>query len=140
VTLPTVLGASRISEDIGRYGYERGHGIVGGLCAGFKYFHETKEYNFAPLSWTDVEPLVMGPYGENGAGAPFDDHTPQFVAKVWIIRQGTTAPKGWIKVQYTGPYGDIWRQQLFKTWNAVRCTVKTIQDSPDDCPYSLCQR
>ncbi|KAK7587898.1 hypothetical protein V3481_010589 [Fusarium oxysporum f. sp. vasinfectum] len=91
------------------------------------------------MTWTDVEPLVMGLYGENGAEAPFDDHTPQFVAKVWIIRQGTTAPKGWIKVQDVGPYGDIWRQQLFKTWNAVRCTVKTIQDSPDDCPYSLCQ-
>jgi hypothetical protein len=125
---------------IGRYGYERSHGIVGGYWAGFKYFHENKEVYFAPLSWDEVKPLAMGPYGENGAEAFFHNHTPQFVAKVWIIRQGTTAPKGWIKVPDVSPSGPIWRHQLLRTWKSVRHTFETIEDSPPNRPYSLLQR
>ncbi|VTT55193.1 unnamed protein product [Fusarium fujikuroi] len=85
---------------IGKYGYERGPGI---------------EVYFAPLSWADIEPLIMGPYGENGNKALFDDHTPQFVSKVWIVRQGMTAPKGWIKVQEADDSDPAWRHQLLKT-------------------------
>ncbi|KAG5790951.1 hypothetical protein H9Q69_009999 [Fusarium xylarioides] len=125
---------------IGKYGYERSHGIVGGLWAGFKYFQESKEAYFAPLSWTEVEPLVMGPYRENGTRALFDDHTLQFVSKVWIIRQGTTAPKGWIKVQDADSSDPPWRHQLLRTWNAVRFTLIRIQDSGWLCRYALHQR
>ncbi|KAF5650208.1 uncharacterized protein FTJAE_632 [Fusarium tjaetaba] len=114
---------------IGKYGYERSHGIVGGLWAGFKYYQESKEAYFAPLSWTEVEPLVMGDYGENGTRALFHNHTPQFVSKVWIIRQGTAAPKGWIKVQDAGESNPTWRHDLLKTWNAVRYTLERIQGS-----------
>ncbi|PNP75008.1 hypothetical protein FNYG_11655 [Fusarium nygamai] len=125
---------------VGKYGYERSHGIVGGLWAGFKYFLESKEAYFAPLSWTEVEPLVMGDYGENGTRALFHNHTPQFVSKVWIIRQGTTAPKGWIKVQYADESDPARRDQLWKTWNAVRYTLQHIQDYGSPCPYTLHQR
>lgn len=83
----------------------------------------------------------MGPYGENGDKALFDDHTPQFVSKVWIVRQGMTAPKGWIKVQEADDSDPAWRHQLLKTWNAVRYTLKNIQEEPSpDLSYSLHQR
>ncbi|KAF5597709.1 uncharacterized protein FSUBG_8359 [Fusarium subglutinans] len=125
---------------IGKYGYERSHGIVGGLWAGFKYFQESKEAYFAPLSWTEVEPLVMGNYGENGTRALFHNHTPQFVSKVWVVRQGTDAPKGWIKVRAVDESDPAWRHQLLKTWNAVRYTLEEIQNSGSRGPYTLCQR
>ncbi|CVK94477.1 uncharacterized protein FMAN_03564 [Fusarium mangiferae] len=125
---------------IGEHGYERSHGIVGGLWAGFKYFQESKEAYFAPLSWTEVEPLVMGDYGENGTRALFHNHTPQFVSKVWIVRQGTAAPKGWIKVQDADESDPAWRHQLLKTWNAVRYTLHNIQNSHVGYHYTLCQR
>ncbi|KAF5578895.1 hypothetical protein FPANT_9821 [Fusarium pseudoanthophilum] len=125
---------------IGKYGYERSHGIVGGLWAGFKYYQESKEAYFAPLPWTEVEPLVMGNYGENGTRALFHNHTPQFVSKVWIIRQGTAAPKGWIKVQDAGESDPTWRHDLLKTWNAVRYTLERIQGSGPHSTYTLYQR
>ncbi|KAF5543156.1 hypothetical protein FMEXI_7172 [Fusarium mexicanum] len=125
---------------IGKYGYERSHGIVGGLWAGFKYFQQSKEAYFAPLSWTEVEPLVMGNYGENGTRALFHNHTPQFVSKVCVVRQGTAAPKGWIKVRAVDESDPAWRHQLLKTWNAVRYTLEEIQNSGSRGPYTLCQR
>ncbi|KAF5688031.1 hypothetical protein FCIRC_2102 [Fusarium circinatum] len=125
---------------IGKYGYERSHGIVGGLWAGFKYFQESKEAYFAPLSWTEIEPLVVGNYGENGTRALFHNHTPQFVSKVWVVRQGTAAPKGWIKVRAVDESDPTWRHQLLKTWNAVRYTLEEIQNSGSRGPYNLCQR
>ncbi|KAF9774014.1 hypothetical protein IL306_008066 [Fusarium sp. DS 682] len=120
---------------IGRYGYERSHGIVGGHWAGFKYFQETQEVFFAPLSWTDIEPLVMGPYGANGAEAVFDNHTPQFVAKIWIIREGTSIPQGWIKLEDAGPHDPKWKHQLRCTWKAVSWALNRFDDEPPSSVY-----
>ncbi|KAH7260752.1 uncharacterized protein BKA55DRAFT_686334 [Fusarium redolens] len=125
---------------IGRYGYERSKGIVGGHWAGFKYFHETQEVYFAPLSWDEVKPLAIGPYGKNGAEAFFHNHTPQFVAKVWIIRQGTTVPKGWVKVRDVGPSDPTWRHQVLMTWKQLCYTFHIIESSPSDYSYDLHQR
>ncbi|KAF4944512.1 hypothetical protein FGADI_12630 [Fusarium gaditjirri] len=111
---------------IGRYGYERSHGIVGGHWAGFKYVQHTQEAYFAPLSWNDVKPLVIGPFGENGTEALANNHTPQFVVKIWIIREEVAIPPGWIKVSDVGPSGPIWKQTLWKTWEIVAREFRRI--------------
>lgn len=51
-----------------------------------------------------------------------------------------TAPKGWIKVQEADDSDPAWRHQLLKTWNAVRYTLKNIQEPSPDLSYSLHQR
>ncbi|KAF5578894.1 hypothetical protein FPANT_9820 [Fusarium pseudoanthophilum] len=99
---PSSYPEATITEEaipyVAKWGYERSPGAIGGYWASFQYFQETRDVYFAPLSWNEVEPLVKGPFGENGREALYEDHTPRFVAKLRIIRQGTTPPTGWIKV------------------------------------------
>ncbi|CAG7562668.1 unnamed protein product [Fusarium equiseti] len=64
------------------FGHDHGRTYWGGAWSGFRYFEETQTVYFKPLTWTEVEPLVTGPYGENGEETAFDDHHPQLVARV----------------------------------------------------------
>ncbi|CVK94475.1 uncharacterized protein FMAN_16131 [Fusarium mangiferae] len=77
---------------VGKWGYERSPGAVGGYWASFQYFEKTRDVYLAHLSWKEVESLVKGPFGKNGREAIYEDHTPRFVAKLQIIRQGTIPP------------------------------------------------
>ncbi|KAF5538319.1 hypothetical protein FNAPI_11151 [Fusarium napiforme] len=129
---------------VGKWGYERGSEAVGGYWASFQYFEETRDVYFAPLSWKEVEPLVKGPYGRNGCEAIYEDHTPRFVAKLRIIRQGTTPPTGWIKVELVHLEDPNWKRQLLNTWKSVWYTLngrrsRHYDDPPEPCPYYLRQ-
>ncbi|KAF9774015.1 hypothetical protein IL306_008067 [Fusarium sp. DS 682] len=115
---------------IGFYGYDQGQASMGGNWAGFQYFEETGEVYFTPLSWTHVEPLVTGPYGENGKETVWDEHHPQFVARVWVIRKGgcVSVEDGlgqysWILVEEAGDEDPEWKHQLMNTWKAVWLTL-----------------
>ncbi|KAF4944513.1 hypothetical protein FGADI_12631 [Fusarium gaditjirri] len=133
---------------VGIWGYERSPGAVGGYWASFQYFEKTKEVYFSPLSWSEVEPLIKGPYEKNGREALYEDHTPRFVAKLRIIRHGTTAPSGWIKVENAGPNDPKWKGQLLNTWKSVWYTLVRRRfvtiDSPSlwgyTCDYYLRQK
>ncbi|KAF5543155.1 hypothetical protein FMEXI_7171 [Fusarium mexicanum] len=110
------------------------------------YFEETRDVCFAPLSWKEVEPLVKGPFGENGREALYEDHTPRFVAKLRIIRQGTTPPTGLIKVEEVRPKDPKWKLQLLNTWKSVWYTLTDLRSrgnvivSPTkSCDYFLRQ-
>ncbi|KAF5709521.1 hypothetical protein FMUND_10009 [Fusarium mundagurra] len=131
---------------VAKWGYERSPGAIGGYWASFKYFEETRDVYFAPLSWKEVEPLVKGPFGENGREALYEDHTPRFVAKLRIIRQGTTPPTGWIKVEQIRPNDPKWKRQLLNTWKSVwytlvdlRTKLNVIISPPKPCDYFLRQ-
>ncbi|KAF5568326.1 hypothetical protein FPHYL_2864 [Fusarium phyllophilum] len=131
---------------VGKWGYERSPGAIGGHWSSFQYFEETRDVYFAPLSWKEVEPLVKGPFGENGREALYEDHTPRFVAKLRIIRQGTIPPTGWIKVEQVRPNDPKWKRQLLNTWKSVwytlvdlRTQVNVIISPPKPCEYFLRQ-
>ncbi|KAF5576227.1 hypothetical protein FPCIR_12714 [Fusarium pseudocircinatum] len=108
---------------VGKWGYERSPGVMGGYWASFQHFEETRDVYFAPLSWKEVEPHVKSPSGENGREALYEDHTPRFVARLRIIRQGTTPPTGWIKVEQVHPEHPNWKRQLLNTWKSVWYTL-----------------
>ncbi|KAF4450959.1 hypothetical protein F53441_6020 [Fusarium austroafricanum] len=125
---------------IGFYGYDRGQASMGGNWAGFRCFEETNEVYFTPLAWTDVEPLVMGPHGENGREAVWDEHHPQFVARLWIIRKGQSVPEGqgqyaWMRVDEASQDDPDWKHQLMNTWKVV---WSTLSDGPDEYNYPGC--
>ncbi|KAF5611752.1 uncharacterized protein FSUBG_2189 [Fusarium subglutinans] len=125
---------------IGFYGYDRGQCSMGGNWAGFRYFEETGAVFFTPLSWDDVEPLVVGPHGENGEKAPWNEHHPQFVARVWIIRKGESVPEGqgqygWMRVEEVMDGDPEWKQQLKSTWMMVRDTFEA--EYHHDCGYEF---
>lgn len=131
---------------VGKWGYERSPGAVGGYWASFQYFEKTRDVYFAPLSWKEVESLVKGPFGKNGREAIYEGHTPRFVAKLQIIRQGTTPPTGWIKVERVRPDDPKWKHQLLSTWKSVwytlvdyRTVYTTIMSSCKSCDYFLRQ-
>ncbi|KAF5682321.1 hypothetical protein FDENT_7723 [Fusarium denticulatum] len=125
---------------IGFYGYDRGQCSMGGNWAGFRYFEETGAVFFTPLSWDDVEPLVVGPHGENGEKAPWNEHYPQFVARVWIIRKGESVPEGqgqygWMRVEEVMDGDPEWKQQLKSTWMMVRDTFEA--EYHHNCGYEF---
>ncbi|KAF5547460.1 hypothetical protein FMEXI_5156 [Fusarium mexicanum] len=125
---------------IGFYGYDRGQCSMGGNWAGFRYFEETGAVFFTPLSWDDVEPLVVGPHGENGEEAPWNEHHPQFVARVWIIRKGESVPEGqgqygWMRVEEVMDGDPEWKQQLKSTWMMVRDTFEA--EYHHNCGYEF---
>ncbi|KAG5746568.1 hypothetical protein H9Q69_010000 [Fusarium xylarioides] len=130
---------------VGKWGYERSPGVIGGYWASFQYFEEPRDVYFAPLSWKEVEPLVKGPFGENGREAFYEDHTPRFVAKLRIIRQGATPPTGWIKVEEVQPEDPNWKRQLLNTWKSVwytltgRRSLNYLDDLSEPCHYYLRQ-
>ncbi|KAF5627419.1 hypothetical protein F52700_8344 [Fusarium sp. NRRL 52700] len=103
---------------VGRWGYER----------------KTKDVYFTPLSWNEV--------GENGREALYEDHTPRFVAKLRIMRQKTTPPTGWIKVEQARQNDPKWKRQLLNTWKSVwytlvdrRTKVNLRVPPPKSCDY-----
>ncbi|KAF5661718.1 hypothetical protein FCIRC_11744 [Fusarium circinatum] len=125
---------------IGFYGYDRGQCSMGGNWAGFRYFEETGAVFFTPLSWDDVEPLVVGPHGENGEKGPWNEHHPQFVARVWIIRKGESVPEGqgqygWVRVEEVMDGDPEWKQQLKSTWMMVRDTFES--EYHHNCGYEF---
>ncbi|KAF5963590.1 hypothetical protein FBULB1_13288 [Fusarium bulbicola] len=125
---------------IGFYGYDRGQCSMGGNWAGFRYFEETGAVFFTPLSWDDVEPLVVGPHGENGKKAPRNEHHPQFVGRVWIIRKGESVPEGqgqygWMPVEEVMDGDPEWKQQLKSTWMMVRDTFEA--EYHHNCGYEF---
>ncbi|KAF5238717.1 hypothetical protein FANTH_10215 [Fusarium anthophilum] len=100
----------------------------------------TDEVFFTSLSWDDVEPLVVGPHGENGEKAPWNEHHPQFVARVWIIRKGQSVPEGqgqygWMRVEEVMDGDPEWKQQLKSTWMMVRDTFEA--EYHHNCGYEF---
>ncbi|PNP75007.1 hypothetical protein FNYG_11654 [Fusarium nygamai] len=142
---PDVPIPEEVIPYVGKWGYERSPEAVGGYWASFQYFEETRDVYFAPLSWKEVEPLVKGPFGKNGCEAIYEDHTPRFVAKLRIIRQGITPPNGWIKVEEVHPEDPNWKRQLLNTWKSVwytltgRRSLNYLDDLSEPCHYYLRQ-
>ncbi|KLO85621.1 uncharacterized protein LW93_14236 [Fusarium fujikuroi] len=130
---------------VGHWGYEHSPGAIGGYWASFQYFEKTNDVYFAPLSWMEVELLVKGPFRKNGREALYEDHTPRFVAKLRIVRQGTTPPTGWIKVEQERPGDPKWKHQLLNTWKSVwytltgRRSLDYLDELFKPCPYYLRQ-
>jgi hypothetical protein len=95
---------------IGLYGYDsisyasnRRTSILGGLWAGFRYIEKTQEVWFSPLSLHEVQHVMTVPSAgkEKHEEALFEDHHAQFVARVWIIRDGQTVPPDEVHHRWT---------------------------------------
>lgn len=70
----------------------------------------------------------------------FENHHARFVARVWIIRDGQTAPPNrahhrWIKVEKCVEGDPKWMIALWLTWSAVWKTVETQVEG--GAPYTL---
>ncbi|KAF5672671.1 hypothetical protein FCIRC_8375 [Fusarium circinatum] len=94
---------------IGLYGYSRGTRSLGGKWAGFRYHTKTHKVQFSPLAWHEVEPIVHRLGYDPAYGRPLANGAdPQFVARVWMIRDGDE-PKDephhcWIEVKEPKEY------------------------------------
>lgn len=73
---------------IGLHGYSRGTRSLGGKWAGFRYHTETKKVQFSPLAWHEVEPIIDQLGDAPSAGQSLPNGHPQFIARVWMIREG----------------------------------------------------
>ncbi|KAF4431029.1 hypothetical protein FACUT_8702 [Fusarium acutatum] len=102
---------------IGLYGYSRGTRSLGGKWAGFRYYTQTHKVQFSPLAWHEVEPIVHRLGYDTAPGRPLPSGAdPQFVARVWMIREGDE-PKDephhcWIDVKEPKEYDvdEPWKQ------------------------------
>ncbi|KAF5634709.1 hypothetical protein F52700_5902 [Fusarium sp. NRRL 52700] len=103
---------------IGLYGYSRGTRSLGGKWAGFRYHTKTQRIQFSPLAWHEVEPIVHRLGYDPSPGRPLaNEADPQFVARVWMIREGDE-PKDephhfWIDVKEPKEYDadEPWEQE-----------------------------
>ncbi|RSM02602.1 hypothetical protein CEP52_007910 [Fusarium oligoseptatum] len=114
---------SRYAPYIGFYGYSRGAYSLGGNWPGFRYYTDTKEVEFSPLSFSEInfatdrqDTLEREP--ESGRDA-------QLVSRVWIIRPGRPAPPVgrhhcWIKVKAWRMGDPDWVWQVENTWKMVK--------------------
>ncbi|KAF4993172.1 hypothetical protein FGRMN_6657 [Fusarium graminum] len=101
---------------MGLSGYEGTLDVKGGFWPGFKYFDDTGEVWFTPLTWHEVCHVMMVPLADGGKEMLYEDHHAQFVARIWIIRDSRTGPpdeQRWEKVKnhkqsaLTVPRGDV---------------------------------
>ncbi|KAM0209456.1 hypothetical protein ACHAQI_006505 [Fusarium lateritium] len=111
---------------IGLHGYTPEKAMLGGFWAGFRYFEESEEVWFSPLSWYEVRDIMMKPATSKTVGeeALYEDHHAQFVARVWIIRSGQAAPKDephhrWVKVSFKWAQDPDWAYKIWITWEAI---------------------
>ncbi|KAM0216597.1 hypothetical protein ACHAQD_007832 [Fusarium lateritium] len=111
---------------IGLHGYTPEKAMLGGFWAGFRYFEESEEVWFSPLSWYEVRDIMMKPATSKTVGeeALYEDHHAQFVARVWIIRSGQAAPKDephhrWVKVNFKWAQDPDWAYKIWITWEAI---------------------
>ncbi|KAM0234368.1 hypothetical protein ACHAP5_010090 [Fusarium lateritium] len=114
------------SLKIGLHGYTLEKAMLGGFWAGFRYFEESEEVWFSPLSWYEVRDIMMKPATSktDGEEALYEDHHAQFIARVWIIRSSQAAPKDepyhrWVKVNYRGAMDHGWAYKTWITWEAI---------------------
>ncbi|KAF4997546.1 hypothetical protein FGRMN_3751 [Fusarium graminum] len=71
----------------GFYGFSRGTISQGGYWAGFRYYTDTEEVYFTPLSWPEVEHIVHRLSAPQGPVRVLSDNQdPQLVARLWIVR------------------------------------------------------
>ncbi|KAF4448620.1 hypothetical protein F53441_7996 [Fusarium austroafricanum] len=77
---------------VGFYGHDRGERSMGGNWSKFVYNKDTEEVFFAPMYGGDLEPSVKIPCGLRGKKKVWQDHHPQFVAHVTLIRNGDDMP------------------------------------------------
>jgi hypothetical protein len=112
---------------IGLHGHTASGDMLGGLWAGFRYFEDSHEVWFSPLTWYEVRDIMMVPTTSTTGDeeALFEEHHSQFVARIWIIRSGQAAPKDephhrWTKVEYRYGGGDPqWAYKMHLTWEAI---------------------
>lgn len=111
---------------IGLHGHTWGGDMFGGIWSGFRYFEETQEVWFSPLTWYEVRDIMMVPATSTTCDeeALFEEHHAQFVARIWIIRSGQAAPKDephhrWAKVNYMEGKEPEWAYKMLFTWEAI---------------------
>ncbi|KAF5679445.1 hypothetical protein FHETE_862 [Fusarium heterosporum] len=90
---------------IGLYGFSRGTMSQGGLWAGFRYYTDTGEVYFTPLSWSEVEHIVHRLSVPQGPVRVLPgNQDPQLIARLWIVRPSDKVPPNkphhcWLKVK-----------------------------------------
>ncbi|RSL83573.1 hypothetical protein CEP51_004408 [Fusarium floridanum] len=114
---------SRYAPYIGFYGYSRGAYSLGGNWPGFRYYTDTKEVEFSPLSFSEIN--FATDRQDTTEREPEGGRDAQLVSRVWIIRPGRPAPPVerhhcWIKVKAWRMGDPDWVWQVENTWKMVK--------------------
>ncbi|KAI8667564.1 hypothetical protein NCS56_00893500 [Fusarium sp. Ph1] len=114
---------ARNAPYIGFYGYSRGTYSLRGNWPGFRYFTDTGEVEFSPLSFSEIS--FATDRQDTSEREPVGGRDAQLVSRVWIIRPGRPAPPVelhhcWIKVKKWEMGDPDWVWQVETTWKMVR--------------------
>ncbi|KAH7259886.1 hypothetical protein B0J15DRAFT_581914 [Fusarium solani] len=107
---------------IGFYGYSRGTYSMGGNWPGFRYYTDTKEVEFSPLSFSEIS--FATDRQDTPKREPEGGRDAQLVSRVWIIRPGRPAPPVephhcWVKMEEWEEGDPDWIWQVANTWKMV---------------------
>ncbi|UPL04186.1 hypothetical protein LCI18_015120 [Fusarium solani-melongenae] len=108
---------------IGFRGYSKGTYSLGGNWPGFRYYTDTGEVEFSPLSFSEIS--FATDRQDTPKREPVDGRDAQLVSRVWIIRPGRPARPVephhcWIKVKKWEMGDPDWVWQMETTWKMVR--------------------
>ncbi|KAJ4308120.1 hypothetical protein N0V84_012289 [Fusarium piperis] len=131
---------SRHAPYIGFHGYSRGTYSLGGNWPGFRYYTDTKEVEFSPLSFSEIS--FATDRQDTVQREPEGGRDAQLVSRVWIIRPGRPAPPVephhcWIKVRKWEMDDPDWIWQVENTWKMVRGMLSCYTEVDNDHGFNV---